>query len=164
MVAGLGGANRDPERRRDVGERHPEVVVHDDDRALLGLEPLEGFIEQVAVSNDVRDVADDRCIHRQQLDLHRPASPPADHVDAGSEDQAVQPRLEAIGIAQAGQTAPGGKEPFLDRVSRELVVPEDQTGRRVQPRDERAGKRGKGVMIASPRPLDELSLVHDHPL
>ena len=76
----------------------------------------------------------------------------------------MQPGLEAIGIAEAWQTAPSSKEPFLDRVSRELVVPEDQAGRRVQPRDERTGKRGKGVMIASPRPLDELSLVHDHPL
>ena len=138
--------------------------MHHDDRALLGLEPLERGIEQVAVGNDGSDVADNRCVDRQQLDFHRPAATPADHVDAGSEDQAVQPRLEAIGIAQARQTAPGGKEPFLDRVSRELVVPEDQSGRRVQPRDERAGKRGEGVMIASPRPLDELSLVHDHPL
>jgi hypothetical protein len=52
----------------------------------------------------------------------------------------------------------------LDRVSRELVVPEDQSGRPVQPRDERAGKHGEGVMIASLRALDELSLVHGHPL
>ena len=41
------------------------------------------------------------------------------------------------------------------------MVSEDQAGRGVQPRDERAGEVGKGVMIASPRTLDELSLVHD---
>ena len=49
---------------------------------------------------------------------------------------------------------------FLDRVSRELGVPEDQAGRRVQPRDQPAGEDGEGVMIASHRSLDELSLVH----
>ena len=76
----------------------------------------------------------------------------------------MQPGLEAIGIAEAWQTAPGSKETFLDRVSRELVVPKDQAGRRVQPRDEHAGKHGEGLMIASPCPLHELSLVHDHPL
>ena len=40
------------------------------------------------------------------------------------------------------------------------MVPEDQSGRRVQPRDEQGGKRGKGVAIASLCSLDELSLVH----
>ena len=49
------------------------------------------------------------------------------------------------------------------RVSRELLVPEDQAGRRVQPRDEHAGKHGEGVMIASLCSLDELSLVHGPP-
>ena len=78
--------------------------------------------------------------------------------------RALRTGLEAIGIAQRGKTTPCGKEPFLDRVSRELVVAEDQAGSSVQPRDERAGKRSEGLMIASLRPLDELSLVHHHPL
>ena len=138
--------------------------MHDNDRTLLGLQPLQRGIEQVAVGDGRSDVADGRAIERQQLDLDRAAASPPDDVNAGSEHQAVQPRLEAIGIAEAWQAPPRGKEPFLDRVSRELVVPEDQAGCRVQPRDERAGKHGEGVMIASPCPLDELSLVHDHPL
>jgi hypothetical protein len=46
---------------------------------------------------------------------------------------------------------------------REVVVPEDQSGRGVQPRDEQAGKHGEGVMIAPLRSLDELPLVHDPP-
>ena len=138
--------------------------MHDDDRPLLGLQPLQRGIEQVAVGYGRSDVADGRPIERQQLDLDRATASPPNDVDTGSEDQAVQPRLEAIGIAEGWQAPPSGEEPILDRVSRELVVPEDQAGCRVQPRDERAGKRGKGIMIASPRALDELSLVHDHPL
>jgi hypothetical protein len=43
------------------------------------------------------------------------------------------------------------------------VVPEDQSGGRVQPRDEQAGEHREGVMIASLRPLDEFSLVHGPP-
>ena len=71
--------------------------------------------------------------------------------------------FEAIRIAQRREVPPGFEEPLLDRVSRELVVPEDQSGRRVQPRDEHAGKHGKGVAIASLCSLDELSLVHVDP-
>ena len=60
-------------------------------------------------------------------------------------------------------------QPVANRLARNgstgwLVVPEDQSGRPVQPRDERAGKHGEGVMIASPGSLHELSLVHGHPL
>ena len=81
--------------------------------------------------------------------------------DAG--DEAAEPGLEAIRIAKRRQVPPGPDESLLDRVSRELGVPEDQAGGRVQPRDERAGEHGEGVMIASLRSLDELSLVHGSP-
>ena len=40
------------------------------------------------------------------------------------------------------------------------MVSEDESGRRVQPRDEQPGKRREGVMIASLRQQDEFSLVH----
>jgi len=43
------------------------------------------------------------------------------------------------------------------------LVSEDQSSCRVQPRDEQAGKCREGVMIASLRTLDELSLVHGPP-
>ena len=58
------------------------------------------------------------------------------------------------------QVSPGRDEAVLDRVSRELVVPKDQVGRRVQPRDGHAGELGEGVMIAVPRSNHESSLVH----
>ena len=163
MEPGLRGADRDVERRRHVGQRHPEVEVQDHDRPPLGPQPLEGGVEQVAVGDEGGHVADRRSVDRRQLDLDRPSAAPANGVDAGSEHQAVEPRLEAIRIAEGGQVPPGADEALLDRVSRELGVPKDQAGRRVQPRDEHAGERGEGVMIASHRSLDEFSLVHDHP-
>ena len=43
------------------------------------------------------------------------------------------------------------------------MVPEDEPGSSVQPRDEQAGEHRKGVMIASLRSFDEFSLVHDPP-
>ena len=72
----------------------------------------------------------------------------------------MDPGVEAIRVAQTRQVAPGPDQPILDRVACELRVPEDQPGRLVQPHDGRAGKLGKGVMIAPRCLLDEPSLVH----
>ena len=101
---------------------------------------------------------------RGQLDLDRAAASATGDVDAGMDDELAEPRVEPVGVAQRRQVPPGADEPFLDRVARELRVPEDQPGCRVEPRDGRAGKLREGVMIAPLRPLDEVSLVHDNPL
>jgi hypothetical protein len=164
MEAGFGGADRDAQRRRDLWQGHPEVVMQDNDGTPLRIESAERCVKEIAIGDNRRDVRGWRSIERRKLDLDRaPASTP-DRIDAGAEDQSVEPGVEPIGITQARQVPPGSDVGILDRVSRELLVPEDESGRRVQPRDERAGKHGKGVMIASPRSFDELSLVHGHPL
>src|SRR5262245_64369233 len=84
-------------------------------------------------------------------------------IEAGMHEQPVEPRIEAIRVAQPGQAPPGANETLLDRVARELRVPEDQPVRRVQPRDQPADEHVEGVMIASHRPVHELSLVHGGP-
>ena len=66
---------------------------------------------------------------------------------------------------RSGSRSPGRfrqalQQRFLDRVSRELAVSEDQSGCSVQPRDGRASERGEGVMIAPLCLLDETPLVH----
>jgi hypothetical protein len=76
------------------------------------------------------------------------------------DDESVEPGLEPVRITQCGQVPPGSKVSILDRVARELRVAEDQSGRRVQPRNGRADEHRKGVMIASLRSLDETTLVH----
>jgi hypothetical protein len=138
--------------------------VQDNDGTPLRVESAERRIKKVAIGNDGRDVRGRRSIERRKLDLDRAPAATSYRVDTGAKDQAVEPGLETVRIAQRRKVPPGSDKALLDRVSRELLVPEDESGRRVQPRDERTGKQGKGVMIASPRSLDELSLVHGHPL
>ena len=103
-------------------------------------------------------------VDRRQLHLDRPATAPSQDIDTGTGDETAEPALEAIRIAKGRQVLPGSDEALLDRVSREFLVPEDEAGRRVQPRDEHAGKHGEGVMIAPLRSLDEFSLVHGPPV
>ncbi len=164
MEAGFCGSNRNAQGRRDLRQGHPEVVVEDDDSPPLRIETPERRVKEIAIGNHRRDVGGRRSIERRQLDLDRAPAAASNRVDAGAKDQAVEPGLEAIRIAQRRKVPPSPDETLLDRVSRKLVVPENESGCRVQPRDERACKHGKGVMIASPRSLDELSLVHGHPL
>ena len=164
MEAGFGGAMRDAQRRPDLRQGHPEVVVEDDDSQPLRIETPERRVQEIAIGNHRCDVGGLRSIERRQLDLDRAPAAASNRVDAGAKDQAVEPGLEAVRIAQSRKVPPGPDEALLERVSRELVIPENESGCRVQPRDERACKHGEGVMIASPRSLDELSLVHDiHP-
>ena len=163
VVPGLGRPDRDLQRGGDRRQVHPEEVVQDDDGAPLRPEPLERAVEQVAIGDERRHVAHRGVVERSQLHLHGPTPPAAGRVHAGVEDEAMEPGLEAIRIAKGRQAPPGADEALLDRVSRELGVPEDEAGRSIQPRDARAGKHGEGVMIASPGPLDESSLVHGHP-
>ena len=81
-------------------------------------------------------------------------------VETGVDDEAVQPGFEPVEIAQSRQLSPGSDERLLDRVARELRVPEDQPSGSVQPREGGVDELGEGVMITPPRAFDELSLVH----
>jgi hypothetical protein len=79
-------------------------------------------------------------------------------IAAGVEEEPVEPRLEAIGVAQAGQIPPAPDERLLDGVLRTIGILEDESSRGVKPADRGACQQGEGVMIASPSPLHEVSL------
>ena len=163
MQAGLGGPDGDGERLGDVREGQAEIEVQDDDGARSGRRRSSATSRSSRSATIEAMSLIDRLVERRQLDLDQPPTAVAHGVDARSNDQPTKPGLEAIRIAERGQVPPGRDEALLDRVSRELGIPEDQASRRVQPRDGPAGEHGEGVMIAPLRLLDELSLVHDDP-
>ena len=160
MEPGLRGPERDPQLRGDLGQRHPNEVMEHHDGSPLGLEPAEGFIEKLSLGHVRGHVAAEGFEEGRQLDLVHATATPAREIEARMDGQAVEPGVEAVRVAQPGQIAPGSNEGILDRVSRELAVPEDEAGGSVQPREGSAGDHGKGVMIALPRSLDETTLVH----
>jgi hypothetical protein len=160
MEAGLRRAQWDAELRGDIRERHPEVVVQDDDCAPLRREPSHGCIEELPVGERRRRVHDGWSIDLAELDLDDPTTPFAGDVETCVDGQAVKPGIEPVGIAQSAQVSPGSHEGVLDRVSSELAVSKDQARGCVQSREGSAGKHREGVMIAFPRSLDETSLIH----
>ncbi len=156
----LGGSQRNTHDRRDVGHRQACEVPQHDDSALFGFKVRKQAVELVSVGDCTGRIRLDIRDDRLELDFDRPATPPADGHQAGVDEDSVEPGVESLRVAETGQIAPGPQEGVLDHVVCEFAVPDDQPGGRVQPRDGDADKRGEGVMIASPCPLDESSLVH----
>lgn len=160
MEAGFGRAKVEPEAHRYLRQRHPQVVVEHDDRAPIRREVLHCLVEKVAIDDVAAEVADDRRVIRHQLDLNRASLPTPGEIETRIDEQPMEPGVEPVRVAQRGQVPPGPDHRILDRVPREVVVPEDQSCGRIQARDRPIGKHGEGVMIASLRSLDETSLVH----
>ena len=74
----------------------------------------------------------------------------------------MEPGSNRSGSRNPGRSRQARTIAILDRVARELRVPEDESGGRVQASERRVDERDEGVMIAPPRPFDECSLVHGH--
>jgi len=94
----------------------------------------------------------------RELDLDTPTLGGPELIAAGVEEEPMQPGVEAIGIAQRGQVPPASDERLLDGVLRAVGILQDESSRGVEPTDRGACQQRKGVMIASPCPLHEVSL------
>jgi len=160
MEARLGRPERDAEHARRLGQGQLEVVVEDDERPVLGREMGKDPIDLVAIRDRLGFVGCWGVKDGVDLDLDGSPTPDPRLIDAGSDDEAMEPGVEPVGVAKSRQVPPGPDQRLLDRVPRELAVPKDQPGSRVEPRDCAGGELSEGVMIAPPGSLDELSLLH----
>ena len=160
MLAGLGRAKWNPHDPRHLGQRDLEDVVQDDDRPPLGVQGAERAFQEITIDELAAEIGHGGCMKRRELDLDHATPSTAHEIEAGVYEESMEPGVERDHVAQRGQIAPAAHECVLDRVPREVVVPDDQAGRGIQPRDGRAGQRREGVMIAPLRSLDEFSLVH----
>jgi len=137
--------------------------VQNDKSAVLRSKCLESTVECIAVSDKRR-----RVTWIAQLQLGNPnsddsATPPSDLVDCRVNEQAMQPGVETLGVAQTRKVAPRTNQRFLDRILRCFWIPKDQAGGRVQPRCSSANKHGEGVAIAVACLFHVRPLVHGPP-
>src|SRR6266542_6982546 len=98
-----------------------------DDGAPRGIESAQGVVDDLSIGHVGSDIADRRLTNWMELQLDGPAPPTTQDVDTGTNEQPMQPGVEPIRVAEAGEVSPGGDQGVLDRVSREFAVPEDQT-------------------------------------
>ena len=95
---------------------------------------------------------------RAKLDIEAIPPPGSRLVKAGMHEQAMQPRLESIDVAQSREVAPGANERFLDGVPGQVRIVQDQSCGGVEPGNRRGRQRGEGVVIASSSLLDQFPL------
>ena len=76
-----------------------------------------------------------------EVDLDDPALAPPGEVETGVDGQAMEPGIEPVWVAQAREVAPGANVRILDRVPREIGVPDDEASRGIEPRDGRVDEQ-----------------------
>ena len=99
MQTRLDGPDRDAQRHRYLGQWQPEVVVQDDNRASRNVEAPKRRVDELPVVDGARGVVEGRGVDLGDLDLDAPSLPASREVDAGVDDEAMQPGVESIRIA-----------------------------------------------------------------
>ena len=79
--------------------RHPQVVVHDDERARSGSSRRSARVEEVAIGDQRGSVAHGRPVEGSELHLDDPPPAVPRGVDTGMHGQAMQPGIEPVGVA-----------------------------------------------------------------
>ena len=126
--------------------------MQDDEGPRLGREAVEATLELVAIDHHGVRVVHRREVDPLEVDLEPVAPEPARLIDAGTNEQAVEPGVEPVDAPEGGQVAPGPDERLLDGVLGLVGITEDQAGGGIEPEDRGSCQRGKGVMIAPPAP------------
>ena len=159
MQARPDGPDRDPEHLGHVDRGEPEVVLQDEDSPLVRGEPLECPVEPIALGHGAELIGSDGPIRvvGEQPQGARCTLAALRLGRAGTDDDAVAPGFEAVGIAQSGQLVPDRDEGLLKRVLREVRVAQDAVGNRVQPPGADLDQRGERLLVSLRGPLDELS-------
>src|SRR3954468_15393568 len=132
--------------------------MKDDQCPRFGFEAAEAALELVAVRDGRCHVVRGEEVDGSQFHVDAMAPQPARLIDAGAVEQAVEPGVEAIGIAQGRQPTPGPDEGLLDGVLRSVRVAQDEPGGGIEPEERGVRKRSEGVMIAPSRSLHEFLL------
>ena len=99
--------------------------MQDEDRPLIDREPAERPLQLVAVGDGGAAVRGRWPIHGQDPDVGRPLASPLRFVVAGVDEDPMDPGLEALGLPQVRDPAPGEHEGVLQRVLGETRVAQD---------------------------------------
>ena len=107
------------------------VVAKDDSNPLIRVEILEGALERVAIlepSGGVMRVSVRSCpIQRVVSSM----SAPPNSIAAGVGEDAPEPGIEAVEIAELRKVSPGSSERVVGRIFRLLGVAKDEAGQAV---------------------------------
>ena len=139
-------------------EPQSDVVVQDEDRPLIDIEPGKTPLELVTIGEIEGSIrfgefeepdGDVQASQRPVLTRFAIARP---------HEHLMKPGIEPIGVAQAPDVPPGGDERLLGRILGLTLVAEDQPGDGVEPAGRDARQLTERVMVARHRSLHEIPI------
>ena len=104
-----------------------------EDRPLVGRQPAEPAFEQVPVGHAEELVRRRRSVDRQHPEVRGPSTLARRLGDADVDEEALEPRIEAVRIAESPQVTPGDHQRILEGILGPIDVAEDPLGDREQP-------------------------------
>ncbi len=143
--------------------RVSDEVMQDQDRALVRPEPSEPAIQLVAVGDREELVRPGGAIHRQDVELRRPSAFARRLRDADIREQAVDPWVEPVRIAEARKVTPGDHQRVLQGIFGPIDIPEDPVRDREQSVTAKLDEVDECRLVTLPRCLDEVAIHPHHP-
>jgi len=133
MESRAGGAGWDAERVGDLGWGIARVVVEHEDRPLLGRQASESPFELIPIGDPEEFVGCRRSVDRQDPQIGHATTLTRRLGDTDVHEQAMQPRVEPVRIAESSQIAPGDHQCVLEGILGSVDVAQDPLGHREQP-------------------------------
>ena len=151
-------ADRDAEDLGDLGRVTALEVVEHEQGALLRRQAAEAPLELVAVGDAQEVVGRGRDVHRQDAQVRDAATLALRLGEARADDEAVEPGVEAVRIAEPGQVTPGDDQRFLQGILGPIDVAEDPLGERVEAVAPHPDQVGIRLPVTVPCRLDEFAI------
>jgi len=137
-------------------------VVDNEDGSLFWIETSEPPFDLIPGVNGADGIPSIGQVDLSGVDLHQATSPALRLAIGRVDRQAVEPRIEAVGIAHRPDVQPGRRQRLLHGIRSRILVAEDQPGDSVEPLIGGGGKRDEGLVVAGDRLFDKLSSAVRH--
>ena len=132
MESGAGGPGGDAKRFGNLRRFEARVMSKDEQHALLDGKAAEAALQLIPVSDAEKLVVRRRKVGRKDAELGDEAAIARRLGDTCADDEAMQPRVETVRIAERGQIAPGDHQCFLHSILGPIDVAEDPLRDRVK--------------------------------
>ena len=163
MEARTGRADRDAEDLGDVGQIPTLEMAKDEQDPLVGWQAAKASLELVPVDDREKVVDRGRDVHRKNTQIRDALPLTLGLGETRADDQAVEPGVESIRIAEVGQVAPGDDEGVLQGILGSIDVTQDPLGKDEETTEARLDQLGIRLAVPVPRRLDQIA-IHPAPI
>jgi len=157
-----GRPDRDAEDLGDLGRFAALEVAQHEQRSLLRGESTEAPLELVPIGDGVKVVAGRGDVPGQDAKVGNDSALARRLGKAGSDDEAMEPRVEAVRIAKPGQVAPSDHKRVLQGIIGPIDIAEDPLRERVEAVATNPDQVGVRLPVTAPCRLDEVAIHGSH--